>query len=79
MKKFLVILLIAVIACETVEQDLDLESWWSNLWDKITGAVKKAWNWLTSSGVLNTIKSLKPAITMSDDRVYEHKYESLTA
>jgi len=29
--------------------------------------------------ILNTIKSLKPAITMSDDRVYEHKYESLTA
>ena len=58
MKKFLVILLIAVIACEAVEQDFDLESWWSKVWKKITGAVKKAWNWLTSSGVLNTIKSV---------------------
>ena len=52
MKKFLVILLIAVIACEAVEQDFYLESWWSKVWKKITGAVKKAWDWLTRSGVL---------------------------
>ena len=58
MKKFLVILLIAVIACEAVEQDFDLESWWSKIWKKITGAVKKAWDWLTRSGVLAKIKSV---------------------
>jgi hypothetical protein len=58
MKKFLVILLIAVIACEAVQQDIDLESWIGDLWDKLTGAVKKAWDWLNSSGVMDQIKSL---------------------
>ncbi len=57
MKKFLVILLIAVIACETVQQDIELESWLGDIWDKITGAAKQAWDWLTSSGVMEQIKS----------------------
>ena len=58
MKKFLVILLIAIIACEAIEQDLDLESWLSDIWKKLTGAVKKAWNWLKGNGILDKIKTI---------------------
>ena len=58
MKKFLAILLIAVIVCMTAEEEMEFNSWFSNLWKKITGAVKKAWNWLKEKGILNTIKNL---------------------
>ena len=58
MKKFLVLLLIAVIACAAIEQDLDLQSWLSKVWKKLKGAVKKAWDWLTSNGIMDKIKSI---------------------
>ena len=58
MKKFLALLLIAFIVCETVEEEIDMNSWFSKIWKKITGAVKKAWNWLKEKGILNTIKNL---------------------
>ena len=57
MKKFLAILLIAVIVCQAVEDEIDMNSWWSNLWDKIKKAVKKAWNWLKEKGILEKIKN----------------------
>ena len=59
MKKFLAFLLIAVIVCvEVQEEDMDLESWLGNLWKKIKGAVKKAWNWLKNKGILSKIKNI---------------------
>ena len=53
MKKLLAILLIAFVACETV-QDIDLDS----IWDKIKDAVTDAWDKLTDKvkGVLNNLK-----------------------
>ena len=57
MKKFLAILLIAIIACMTVEEEMELNSWFSKLWDKIKNAVKKAWNWLKEKGILDKIKN----------------------
>ena len=56
MKKFLAFLLIAVIACMTVEEEMEFNSWLSNLWNKIKNAVKKAWNWLKEKGYLSKIK-----------------------
>ncbi len=41
MKKFLAFLLIAIVACTTVE-DLKFESWW----DGIVDFLKEGWNWL---------------------------------
>ena len=58
MKKFLALLLIAFIVCETVEEEIDMNSWFSKIWNKITGAVKKAWNWLKEKGILSTIKNI---------------------
>ena len=62
MKKFLAIFLIAIVACETVE-DLDLEGLWSKIkkvvksaWDKLSGAVKKAVNWLKDKGIYDLVK-----------------------
>lgn len=56
MKKFLAILLIAFIVCQTVEEQ-DMNGWWKKLWDKIKKAVKKAWNWLKNNGWLDKIKN----------------------
>ena len=53
MKNFLVILLIAIIACEAVEQEIDFKS----IWDTISDAAKKAWDWLNSSGAIEIIKA----------------------
>ena len=50
MKQFLAFLLIAIVACTTV--DLDLESWW----DDIVDFFKKGWNWLKEHGVLDLVK-----------------------
>ena len=52
MKKFLAFLLIAIVACTTVE-DLTFESWWS----KIKDLFKKAVNWLKENGYYELIKS----------------------
>ena len=56
MKKFLAFLLIAIVACEVVD-DIDLEGFLGGLWDKLTGAAKKAYEWLKSHGVLDQIKN----------------------
>ena len=63
MKKFLAILLIAIVACETV-QDLELEGifkkighWFKSIWDKLRDAVKKAVNWLKENGYYDLLKS----------------------
>ena len=62
MKKFLAFFLIAIVACEAVD-DLDLEGLWgwikdkvSSLWNKLTSAVKKAINWLKDKGIYDLIK-----------------------
>ena len=66
MKKILAILLIAIVACETI-QEIDLESWWTDIrdkvedavkdaWDKLTEAVKKAVNWLKEKGIYDLVK-----------------------
>ncbi len=62
MKKFLAILLIAIVACETV-QDLDLEGWWGKVkdwckkvWHKLSDAVKHAVNWLKENGYYDLLK-----------------------
>ena len=62
MKKFLAIFLIAIVACEAVE-DLDLEGLWKKIkkavksaWDKLSGAVKKAVNWLKDKGIYDLVK-----------------------
>ena len=47
MKKFLAFLLIAIVACTTVEDHI-LESFWD--------IVKQAWEWIQSSGVLDQLK-----------------------
>ncbi len=63
MKKFLAILLIAIVACETV-QDLELEGIWGkikdwakDIWHKLTDAVKNAVNWLKENGYYDLLKS----------------------
>ena len=63
MKKFLAILLIAIVACETVD-NFDLEGLWKKIknavksaWDKLSGAVKKAINWLKDKGIYDLVKS----------------------
>ena len=62
MKKFLAIFLIAIVAWETVEE-FDLEGLWSKIkkkfksaWDKLSGAVKKAVNWLKDKGIYDLVK-----------------------
>ena len=50
MKQFLAFLLIAIVACTTV--DLDLESWWDSIVDFFT----RGWNWLKENGLLDIIK-----------------------
>ena len=62
MKKFLAILLIAIVACEAVD-DFDLEGLWKKIkkavksaWDKLSGAVKKAVNWLKDKGIYDLVK-----------------------
>ena len=62
MKKFLAFLLIAIVACEAVE-DVDLEGLWKKIkkavksaWDKLSGAVKKAVNWLKDKGIYDLVK-----------------------
>ena len=62
MKKFLAILLIAIVACETVD-DFDLEGLWKKIkkavksaWDKLSGAVKKAVNWFKDKGIYDIVK-----------------------
>ena len=63
MKKFLAFFLIAIVACEAVE-DYDLEGLWSwikdkakKVWNALSGAVKKAVNWLKEKGIYDLIKS----------------------
>ena len=58
MKKFLAFLLIALTVCSAVEEQIELDGWLKNLWNKVTGAVKKAWNWLKDSGILSKITDL---------------------
>ena len=58
MKKFLTFLLIALTVCSAVEEQIELEGWFKNIWKKITGAVKKAWNWLKEKGILGKIKNI---------------------
>ena len=48
MKKILAILLIAIVACETI-QEIDLESWWTDIRDKVEDAVKDAWDKLSDA------------------------------
>ena len=62
MKKILALFLIAIVACEAVE-DFDLEGLWSKIkkavksaWDKLSGAVKKAVNWLKDKGIYDLVK-----------------------
>ena len=55
MKKFLAFLLIVAIACTAVE-DIDFEGFFGKLW----GWVKKAWNWLGNTGILNVAASFCP-------------------
>lgn len=43
---------------ETVEEEIDMNSWFSKIWKKITGAFKKAWNWLKEKGILSKIKNI---------------------
>ncbi len=62
MKKFLAILLIALIVCETVEEEIDMNSLFKKIWKKIKNGFKKAWNWLKKKGILKIIwKVLKTA------------------
>ena len=67
MKKFLAVLLIAIVSCETV-QDLDLESWWTKIRDKVVNTVKSVWdtlrdvvksavNWLKENGYFDLLKN----------------------
>ena len=49
MKQFLAFLLIAIVACTTV--DIDLESWW----DSIVDFFSKGWNWLKENGLIDII------------------------
>ncbi len=66
MKKFLLILLIVVASSVTVEFDgSNLESWWSDLWDKIKEFVKSIpsrlkalYNWLVENGYWEQIIEL---------------------
>ena len=45
MKKFLAFLLIAIVACTTVE-DLTFKDFWSDIVDDIKGIIKKGIDWL---------------------------------
>ena len=62
MKKLLIILLIAIVACETVE-DIDFQSIWDKIkdtvedaWDKLTDNLKDAINNLKNQGIYDLIK-----------------------
>ncbi len=62
MKKFLAVFLIAIVACEAIE-DFDIEGWlddigdfFSDLWDKLSDAVKNAVNFLKDKGIYDLIK-----------------------
>ena len=59
MKKFLAIFLIAIVACETVE-DLDLEwpKWLTDAWNWVSNAAKNAFNWLKDKGILDAVKNV---------------------
>ena len=57
MRKFLLIFLIALVACEAVE-DTELGNWLSDIWNSITQWAKNAWNWLVQHGVADTIKNI---------------------
>ena len=59
MKKFLAIFLIALVACETVE-DLDLEwpKWLTDAWNWVSNAAKNAFNWLKDKGILDAVKNV---------------------
>ena len=46
MKKFLALFLIAIVACEAVEE-FDLENW-----------ISDAWNWLKEKGILDAVKNI---------------------
>ena len=52
MKKFLAIFLIAIVACEAV-QDIDLEG----IWDQLSDAAKNAVNWLKQKGIYDLVKN----------------------
>ena len=62
MKKLLAILLIAIAACETV-QDIDLQSIFDDIvdkvkdaWDNLTDELKNAANYLKDKGIYDTVK-----------------------
>ena len=55
MKKFLAIFLISIVACQAVEQDIDLEGFFSDLWDKVCDWGNSLWDWVT--GGASDIKS----------------------
>ena len=66
MKKFLVILLIAIVASSTITVDTeDLNGFWKSVgkffkkvgdvFKKLTGKLKDAYNWLKKNGVWDTI------------------------
>ena len=57
MKKFLALFLIAIVACEAVE-DIELENWFTDAWNWISNAAKDAWNWLKSKGILDAVKNV---------------------
>ena len=83
MKKFLIILLIAIVACSTVstveEEEFDLEkinlpNWIKNGWSKIKETVKKVVQFLKDTGlwasILNFVK--KQAIAAANKLCNKH-------
>ena len=66
MKRFLLLLLVAVAASVSVDFDgTELEGWWKNLWGNITaflsklsGEAKKIYKWLKDNGYWDIIVSL---------------------
>ena len=69
MRKFLLVLLIAVIACNDVVDTLDFEDaelnifksigkFFSNLWSKVKGVVQKLKNWGVWDGIVKAAKTV---------------------
>ena len=66
MNKFLLVLLIAVASCVTVEFDgSNLEGWWEDLWNKIKnffkslpGYLKEIYEWLKKEGYIKQLIDL---------------------
>ena len=66
MNKFLLILLIAIVATTTVPAyDQDLEGWWGDFWDKVKEFIKKiptylkkVYQWLKDNGYWDQLVEL---------------------